>query len=56
MAKKENKGGFLTSEQVEKDNRVKGKAEKKTTNYIGSQDTGEGSPVKKDPKENKDQK
>jgi hypothetical protein len=55
MAKKENKGGFLTNEQVEKDNKVKGKAEKKNVGYIGSQDTGEKLPLK-DRQENKDQK
>ncbi len=40
MAKKENKGGVLTNEQVEKDNAVKGK--KSGDGHLqGSQDTGD---------------
>ena len=38
MAQKENKGGNLTNEQVEQDNKVKGKHEGA---YVGSQDTGD---------------
>lgn len=41
MADKENKGGLLSNEQVEQDNRVKGKASEGTEAYIGSQDTGD---------------
>jgi hypothetical protein len=41
MASKENKGGILTNEQVEADNRVKGKAGEKGRSYIGFQDTGD---------------
>ena len=40
MAKKENKGGWLRNEQVEKDNRSKGRADK-NQNYSGVQDTGD---------------
>lgn len=38
MAAKENKGGTLTNEQIERDNRVKGKTEGA---YEGAQDTGD---------------
>ena len=38
MASKENKGGILTSSQIEEDNRVKGKQEGA---YEGAQDTGD---------------
>ena len=38
MAQKENKGGNLTSTQIEEDNRVKGKQEGV---YEGAQDTGD---------------
>jgi hypothetical protein len=38
MDRKENKGGILTNEQVEQDNRVKGKTE---GSYHGMQDTGD---------------
>jgi hypothetical protein len=38
MDRKENKGGILTNEQVEQDNRVKGKTEGA---YQGMQDTGD---------------
>lgn len=41
MAAKENKGGILTNEQIENDNRAKGKADKKGSTYVGSQDTGD---------------
>ena len=40
MAKKENKGGLLTPEQIEKDNAVKGKTTE-GGHYQGSQDTGD---------------
>lgn len=40
MSSKENKGGFISNEQVEKDNRVKGKDDSRTSNLKGSQDTG----------------
>jgi hypothetical protein len=40
MGRKENRGGILTNEQVERDNEVKGKAKSKNTGYIGIQDTG----------------
>lgn len=40
MAKKENKAGILTNEQVEKDNEVKGKSDQQGQN-IGTQDTGD---------------
>ena len=40
MAEKENRGGNLSNQQVEEDNRVKGKSEGART-YIGSQDTGD---------------
>lgn len=38
MAQKENRGGILTNEQVERDNKVKGKQEGA---YEGAQDTGD---------------
>lgn len=38
MDRKENKGGFLTNEQVEQDNQAKGKQEGA---YTGAQDTGD---------------
>ena len=38
MNKKENKGGFISNEQVEQDLKVKGKNEGP---YEGSQDTGD---------------
>jgi len=41
MARKENKGGRLTNEQVEQDNKVKGKADGQERSYIGAQDTGD---------------
>jgi hypothetical protein len=41
MAKKENKGGFLSPEQVEQDNKVKGKTSQHEGGYRGSQDTGD---------------
>ncbi|HEU4633751.1 MAG TPA: hypothetical protein VFS22_07200 [Flavisolibacter sp.] len=40
MAKKENKGGRLTNEQVEKDNRSKGRSDT-SQSYVGLQDTGD---------------
>lgn len=40
MAEKENKGGLLTTEQVEQDNAVKGKATE-GGHFQGSQDTGD---------------
>lgn len=40
MAKKENKGGILSPEQVEKDNEVKGR-DQQTGGYVGMQDTGD---------------
>ena len=41
MAKKENKGGTLTNEQVEKDLQVKHKPQGDQETYQGSQDNGE---------------
>lgn len=41
MAKKENKGGELTHEQVERDNAIKGKTDQKEGGYRGMQDTGD---------------
>ncbi len=38
MVTKENKGGFLRNEQVEEDNKVKGRIE---SPYEGAQDTGD---------------
>lgn len=40
MAKKENKGGRLTNEQVENDNKRKGRSDKGQS-YVGLQDTGD---------------
>lgn len=40
MAKKENKGGELTPEQVEQDIKVKGK-DQQQGGYHGAQDTGD---------------
>ncbi|HEX2605854.1 MAG TPA: hypothetical protein VHK91_00680 [Flavisolibacter sp.] len=40
---KENKGGFLSNDQVEADNKIKGKQEP-VGGYSGSQDTGEQKP------------
>jgi hypothetical protein len=40
MAKKENRGGLLSNEQIEQDVKAKGKADLKTS-YSGSQDTGD---------------
>ena len=41
MARKENKGGQLTNEQVEQDLKVKGKAASKNEAYHGAQDNGD---------------
>ena len=41
MERKENKGGRLKNEQIEKDLQAKGKASEKTDAYSGSQDTGD---------------
>jgi hypothetical protein len=41
MAKKEHKGGILTNEEVERDNRAKGKDAKGNPGYSGMQDTGD---------------
>ena len=41
MAKKENKGGTLTNEQVEQDLKAKGKAPADSEAYQGSQDNGD---------------
>ncbi len=41
MAKKENKGGTLTNEQVEQDLKAKGKTSDGNEAYQGSQDTGD---------------
>ena len=43
MAKKENKGGFLSPEQVEQDNQVRGKTDQQQGGYRGLQDTGDTS-------------
>jgi hypothetical protein len=40
MSNKENKGGLLSNEQVEKDIQVKGKKEQEG-GYVGMQDTGD---------------
>jgi hypothetical protein len=40
MARKENKGGNLTNEQIEQDNKVKGKHTGQGQ-YEGAQDTGD---------------
>jgi hypothetical protein len=42
MANKENKGGELTNEQLEKDLKVRGK-DNLQGGYVGMQDTGDGS-------------
>lgn len=39
MAKKENKGGELTNEQIERD--LRNRQQEQNTGYTGSQDTGE---------------
>jgi hypothetical protein len=44
MAEKENKGGVLTNEQVERDLEVKGRPAKSDRNYVGSQDIGDDKP------------
>jgi hypothetical protein len=41
MAKKEHKGGMLTNEEVERDNRARGKDAKGKPVYSGVQDTGD---------------
>lgn len=41
MANKENKGGNLRNEEVEKELQVRGGAEKTGRSYAGSQDTGD---------------
>ena len=41
MAKKENKGGLLSPDQVERDNKVKGKVDQHEGGYRGLQDTGD---------------
>jgi len=41
MAKKENKGGTLTNEQVEQDLKAKGKAPAESEAYQGAQDNGD---------------
>lgn len=41
MAKKEHKGGLLTNEEVERDNKIKGKNPDGSVGYTGAQDTGE---------------
>ena len=41
MAKKENRGGELTNEQVERDNEIKGKTDQNEGGYRGLQDTGD---------------
>ena len=41
MAKKENKGGTLTNEQVEQDLKSKGRVSDSMEAYHGSQDTGD---------------
>ncbi|WP_345257217.1 hypothetical protein [Flaviaesturariibacter amylovorans] len=43
MNKKENKGGFLSNEQLEQDQRVHGNGSTDTHPYHGSQDTGDRS-------------
>lgn len=40
MAKKENKGGILTNEQIEQDLKAKGRSEQQP-GYRGTQDTGD---------------
>jgi hypothetical protein len=41
MAKKENKGGVLTNEQVERDLEAKGRTPDNQNAYTGMQDTGD---------------
>ncbi|MBB1283187.1 hypothetical protein HRH25_02295 [Flavisolibacter sp. BT320] len=41
MARKENKGGALTNEQVEQDLKAKGRNPEGNQAYTGAQDTGE---------------
>ncbi len=41
MAQKENKGGVLRNEQIEQDNKVKGKTDPNERGYAGTQDTGD---------------
>ncbi|MDQ3277844.1 MAG: hypothetical protein M3Q06_05935 [Bacteroidota bacterium] len=41
MAKKENKGGTLTNEQVEQDLKAKGRSTGDNVPYAGEQDTGD---------------
>jgi hypothetical protein len=41
MAKKEHKGGLLTNEEVERDNKIKSKNVDASGGYTGAQDTGE---------------
>jgi hypothetical protein len=41
MAKKEHKGGLLNNEEVERDNKIKGKNVDGSGGYTGVQDTGE---------------
>ncbi|HET7898648.1 MAG TPA: hypothetical protein VFL47_13285 [Flavisolibacter sp.] len=41
MARKENKGGRLTNEQVEQDLKAKGKASSQNEAYHGAQDNGD---------------
>ena len=41
MARKENKGGTLTNEQVEQDLKAKGRQTGNDVPYAGSQDTGD---------------
>jgi hypothetical protein len=41
MARKENKGGALTNEQVEQDLKAKGRNPEGNQAYSGAQDTGE---------------
>jgi hypothetical protein len=50
MAKKENKGGFLSNDQLEKDLKTRGET-KQPGGYHGMQDTGErstGNPASSD--------
>ena len=41
MARKEHKGGILSNEEVERDNRAKGKNADNNPGYSGIQDTGD---------------
>lgn len=53
MAKKENKGGNLHNEDIERELKVEGREEKTGRSYAGSQDTGDstvrplGTPVQR---------